>query len=77
MMRASFPDSLSRRRHSREHQRTHSELADHTPDPAVQRARHAGGPIDRASYTCHCGCVFLAPVSTTVACPHCDATQAW
>ena len=76
-MRASFPDSLARRRHSREHRRAHAELADHTPDPAVQRVRHAGGPIDRASYTCGCGCVFLAPVSTTVSCPHCNATQAW
>ncbi len=46
-------------------------------DPAVQRVREAGGPIDRASYTCMCGYVFLAPVSTTVQCPHCSAPQAW
>ena len=77
-MRASFPDALGRRRHSRAHRRApHPEPADHTPDPAVQRVRHAGGPIDRASYTCDCGYVFLASVSTTVACPHCNATQAW
>ena len=50
---------------------------DHAPDPAVQRARHAGGPTDRASYACQCGYMFLAPVSTTVACPHCHAPQAW
>jgi hypothetical protein len=46
-------------------------------DPAAQRVREAGGPIDRASYTCMCGYVFLAPVSTTVQCPHCSAAQAW
>jgi hypothetical protein len=46
-------------------------------DPATQRVRDAGGPIDEASYACHCGFVFRAPVSTTVACPHCRALQAW
>jgi len=46
-------------------------------DPAAQRVRDAGGPIDEASYACHCGFVFRAPVSTTVACPHCRAPQAW
>jgi hypothetical protein len=47
------------------------------PDPAVVRVRRAGGPIDEASYTCECGYVFQAPVSTTVACPHCAAQQPW
>jgi hypothetical protein len=46
-------------------------------DSAVQRVRDAGGPIDEASYACHCGFIFRAPVSTTVACPHCHAPQAW
>jgi hypothetical protein len=46
-------------------------------DPAARRVREAGGPIDWASYTCMCGYVFLAPVSTTVQCPHCSAAQAW
>ena len=46
-------------------------------DPAVQRVREAGGPIDRASYGCRCGYAFRAPVTTTVSCPHCGATQAW
>lgn len=43
----------------------------------VARVRNAGGPIDNASYTCACGFVFAASVSTTVACPHCGADQAW
>ncbi len=47
------------------------------PDPEVERVRQAGGPRDLASYACDCGYVFSAPVSTTVACPHCHAGQAW
>jgi hypothetical protein len=46
-------------------------------DRASARVREAGGPIDEASYACDCGFVFSAPVSTTVVCPHCGATQAW
>ncbi len=46
-------------------------------DPAVRRAREAGGPVDHASYTCACGYLFYASVSTTVTCPHCGAGQAW
>jgi hypothetical protein len=46
-------------------------------DPDVRRAREAGGPIDLASYVCGCGCLFDASVSTSVACPHCGADQAW
>jgi hypothetical protein len=48
------------------------------PQPAPQaRERDAGGPEDRAAYRCSCGCVFEAPVSTSVGCPHCGGTQAW
>jgi hypothetical protein len=47
------------------------------PDPAVVRVRRAGGPLDEACYTCECGYVFRAAVSTTVACPHCAAQQPW
>jgi hypothetical protein len=46
-------------------------------DPLVERARQAGGPIDTALYTCCCGYLFSAAVSTTVACPHCGTDQAW
>jgi hypothetical protein len=42
-----------------------------------RRARESGGPEDRAMYTCTCGYVFEAQVSTSVACPHCGAAQAW
>ena len=58
------------------------------PDPQVApqgsaqptvdaRERASGGPEDRAAYSCACGCVFEAAVSTTVGCPHCGGTQAW
>jgi hypothetical protein len=48
------------------------------PDLADERrARESGGPEDRATYTCMCGYVFEAEVSTSVACPHCGAGQAW
>jgi hypothetical protein len=46
-------------------------------DTASARVRAAGGPSDLAHYSCECGFQFLAPVSTTVACPHCGARQAW
>jgi hypothetical protein len=42
-----------------------------------RRLRASGGPNDRAQYTCTCGFVFQADVSTSVACPHCGSAQAW
>jgi hypothetical protein len=49
----------------------------HGCDPAAERVREAGGPRDEAVYTCCCGYLFSAAVSTTVACPHCGTDQAW
>ena len=45
--------------------------------PAERRLRDAGGPEDRTTYNCGCGSVFVAPVTASVACPHCGAEQAW
>jgi len=45
--------------------------------PQERRARESGGPIDNAAYTCGCGLVFEAAVSTSVECPHCGTQQAW
>jgi hypothetical protein len=47
------------------------------PHPDERRARESGGPLDKALYTCTCGFVFDADVSTSVTCPHCGAGQAW
>jgi hypothetical protein len=47
-------------------------------DQSVPVRRRGAEPLeDTALYNCHCGFVFQAPVSTSVGCPHCSATQAW
>lgn len=92
-MRASLLHPLREPRHARRHRRAHRHraedaiavepVAEPAPqaaqrrDPDAQRVREAGGPVDRASYTCSCGYLFSASVSTSVACPHCGAYQAW
>ncbi|MGI9100630.1 MAG: hypothetical protein ACR2H2_19430 [Solirubrobacteraceae bacterium] len=50
------------------------------PEPThseERRLRDAGGPHDRACYSCGCGYLFEAPVSASVQCPNCHAEQAW
>ena len=42
-----------------------------------RRLRDAGGPHDRACYSCGCGYLFEAPVSASVHCPNCETEQAW
>jgi hypothetical protein len=82
-LRERFPRPLRERRHSRRRRSRPAAGSVQAGAPvsisdlAVQRVRDAGGPVDRASYSCECGYVFLAPVSTTVKCPHCEAGQAW
>jgi hypothetical protein len=82
-MRTKLPHTLRERRRARagRHRRPAAHPAATAParaaDLAAARVRSAGGPLDEASYACACGFVFRAPVSTTVACPHCRATQAW
>lgn len=89
-MRARIPDSIQRLRPARP--RRGDGPAAPPPAPPERRAcvaptaeplepearvRDAGGPEDRAQYTCSCGLVFTAEVSTSVACPHCGGEQAW
>jgi hypothetical protein len=76
-MRTSFPHTLRARRRSNAVPDERPDATPHRPDAAVERVRSAGGPVDQASYACDCGFMFLAPVSTTVVCPHCHAPQAW
>jgi hypothetical protein len=47
------------------------------PERPEERHRRAGGPDDKALYTCTCGYQFDAPVSASVQCPHCGQGQAW
>ncbi len=42
-----------------------------------ERAKRANVNQDAATYTCTCGFVFMAPVTTSVDCPHCGCAQAW
>ncbi len=91
-LRERIPRRLRERRHPRwgrsRPTAANRQAAEHFPSPgpgpgsgpsdlAVERVRDAGGPVDRASYSCECGFVFIAPVSTTVTCPHCRAGQTW
>jgi hypothetical protein len=41
------------------------------------RRQELGPQQDKALYSCICGFVFEATVSTSVGCPHCGGTQAW
>ena len=47
------------------------------PITVQRRRRQASAPQDQAMYTCECGFVFEAQVSTSVGCPHCGGPQAW
>jgi hypothetical protein len=76
------PAPTERRRPSADRRR-----ARHTARPAAaqvaisvrpeQRVRAAGTPLDLAHYGCDCGFGFVAPVSTSVCCPHCGGGQDW
>jgi hypothetical protein len=83
-MRPSLLHPLGESRHARRRRRGRATRAEPARepisgarDPAAKRVREAGGPVDQASYSCQCGCLFSADVSTTVTCPHCGAGQAW
>jgi predicted Zn-ribbon and HTH transcriptional regulator len=84
-VQAILSEPLARRQRSHTHGQARQQRATggadatigRSADPAAARVRQAGGPLDRASYACNCGYVFVAPVTTTVACPHCQAQQAW
>jgi hypothetical protein len=54
-----------------------TDMAAPTQTPPSRRRREAGPPPDLAVYSCRCGLVFEASVSTSVGCPHCGRTQAW
>jgi rubrerythrin len=45
--------------------------------PNRERNQRANVSQDAALYTCGCGYVFKAAVTTSVGCPHCGTSQAW
>jgi hypothetical protein len=68
-MHLTRPLTLQRRRPSR---RAESRLATQR-----ERNKRANVSEDAATYSCGCGYVFKAPVTTSVGCPHCGTAQAW
>ena len=48
-----------------------------TAVPSRERNQRANVSQDAALYSCACGYVFKAPVTTSVGCPHCGTDQAW
>src|SRR4051812_47879934 len=42
-----------------------------------ERNKRANVSQDAALYSCSCGYVFKAAVTTSVGCPHCGSAQAW
>jgi hypothetical protein len=45
--------------------------------PGQDRDQRANATQDAALYTCSCGYIFKAAVTTSVGCPHCGTDQAW
>jgi Zn finger protein HypA/HybF involved in hydrogenase expression len=45
--------------------------------PSRERNQRANISEDAALYSCACGYVFKAAVTTSVGCPHCGSDQAW
>ncbi|MBE2319971.1 hypothetical protein DVA67_028660 [Solirubrobacter sp. CPCC 204708] len=45
--------------------------------PGRERNQRANVNQDAALYSCSCGYVFKAAVTTSVGCPHCGSAQAW
>jgi hypothetical protein len=48
-----------------------------TVAPSRERNKRANVSQDAALYSCSCGYVFKAAVTTSVGCPHCGTDQAW
>jgi hypothetical protein len=51
--------------------------ARHAAAPSRERNKRANISQDAALYSCGCGYVFKAEVTTSVGCPHCGTDQAW
>jgi hypothetical protein len=49
------------------------------PNGSIARPQRRLEPAteDQAMYSCECGFIFQATVSTSVGCPHCGGSQAW
>jgi hypothetical protein len=72
-MQLARPLSLPQRRH----RPARAVVSPPATSLARERNKRANVSEDTATYSCGCGYVFTAPVSTTVGCPHCGTDQAW
>ena len=72
-MHSSSPLTLPRRRPRRAAQRRAAVVVSATRE----RNQRANRSEDAALYSCSCGYVFKAEVTTSVGCPHCGTDQAW
>jgi hypothetical protein len=55
-----------------------ADLASSAEDAGTSEPHGEADPsLDVALYSCSCGLVFEAPVSTSVGCPHCGVHLAW
>ena len=72
-MHLSRPITLSKRR-SRSRRASHDRP---TAPSARERNQRANISEDAALYSCSCGYIFKAAVTTSVGCPHCGTDQAW
>jgi hypothetical protein len=72
-MQMTRPLPLSRRRPTRLlKRRSQADVS-----PGRERNKRANVSEDAALYSCGCGYVFKAAVTTSVGCPHCGSDQAW
>jgi hypothetical protein len=71
-MQLARPLSLPKRR-----LRRHPTASPPAVTAARERNQRANLSQDAALYTCGCGYIFTAPVTTSVGCPHCGCAQAW
>jgi hypothetical protein len=72
-MHLSRPLTLSRHR-----TRTRRGIVARPSAPSArERNQRANVSEDAATYSCGCGYIFKAAVTTSVDCPHCGTDQAW
>jgi hypothetical protein len=72
-MQISRPTTIPRRRPTR----GSGARSRATASPGRERNKRANVSQDAALYSCSCGYVFKAAVTTSVGCPHCGSAQAW
>jgi Zn finger protein HypA/HybF involved in hydrogenase expression len=69
--------TLNRRRRAPRRPSLLPRRARHAAAPSRERNQRANISQDAALYSCECGYVFTAAVTTSVGCPHCGTDQAW